>query len=114
MARVFDNTDASCSTKKLELKKIWAKLDLLNVSFYITYGLKFKIINKNCRYYHLVKSFDTKDTSELSLYQTGKEVYWKKGKDMQYGYSKLLLNELLLNNFSSSSNVDIIYIAEDI
>jgi len=59
----------------LGLKTVQAKLGLLNATLYITYGLKFKTIDKNCRYYHLVESFDTKDAPELSLYQIRKEVY---------------------------------------
>ena len=68
MAQVFDNTDASCSAKRSGLKTVRAKLGLLNASFYVTYGLKFKTIDKNRRYYHLVRSFNTKDASELFLY----------------------------------------------
>ncbi|RIA93588.1 hypothetical protein C1645_819220 [Glomus cerebriforme] len=75
MARVFDNTDASCSAKKLGLRTVRAKLGLLNLALHATYGLKFKAIDKNRRYYHLVGSFDTKDVTELPLYQTEEEVY---------------------------------------
>ncbi|GES85411.1 hypothetical protein GLOIN_2v1777834 [Rhizophagus clarus] len=81
MAQVFDNTDASRSAKKLELKTVRAKLGLLNASLYATYGLKFKAIDKNLKYYHLVGSFDSKDASELPSYQTGREIYWENGKD---------------------------------
>ena len=74
MARMFDNTDTSRSAKKSELKAIRAKLGLLNSVLYTTYGLKFKAIDKNLKYYHLIGSFDSKDAPELPLYQTG-EVY---------------------------------------
>ncbi|RGB25505.1 hypothetical protein C1646_771645 [Rhizophagus diaphanus] len=75
MARVFDNTDASCRAKKLGLKTDRAKLGLLNASLYATYGLKFKAIDKNCRHYYLVGSFDSKDAPRLPSYQTGEEIY---------------------------------------
>ncbi len=68
MARVFDNTDASRSAKKSGLKTIQAKLGLLNSVLYTTYGLKFKAIDKNLKYYYLVRSFDNKDVSELPSY----------------------------------------------
>ncbi|RGB21736.1 hypothetical protein C1646_777383 [Rhizophagus diaphanus] len=76
MAQVFDNTKASRSTKQLGLITIQAKLGLLNSALHATYRLKFKAIDKNGRYYHLVGSFDSKDASALSPYQTGKEIYW--------------------------------------
>src|ERR1044071_2257600 len=75
MARVFDNTEASRSTKKSGLITIRAKLSLLNSALHATYGLKFKAIDKNGRHYHLVGSFDSKDAPALSPYQTGKEIY---------------------------------------
>ncbi|RIA82777.1 hypothetical protein C1645_834806 [Glomus cerebriforme] len=53
MARVFDNTDASHSAKKLGLKTVQAKLGLLNSALYTTYGLKLKATNKKNSYYHL-------------------------------------------------------------
>ncbi len=68
MAQVFDNTNASCSVKKSGLKTIQTKLGLLNSVLYITYGLKFKAIDKNLKYYYLVRSFDNKDVSELPSY----------------------------------------------
>ncbi|GBC18173.1 hypothetical protein GLOIN_2v1791232 [Rhizophagus irregularis DAOM 181602=DAOM 197198] len=122
MARVFDNTDASRSAKKLGLKTVRAKLGLLNASLYATYGLKFKAIDKNLKYYHLVGSFDSKDAPELPSYQTGREIYWENGKDTRYGYSKLPPDELLMENLlenkqtkdSSSSNVNNMSIANDI
>src|SRR4051812_10105043 len=77
------------SAKKLGLKTIQAKLGLLNSALYATYELKFKNIDKNRRHYHLVGSFDSKDASRLPSYQIGEEIYWKNGKDTQYGYSKL-------------------------
>ncbi len=114
MARVFDNTDASRSAKKSGLKTIWAKLGLLNSALYATYGLKFKAIDKNRRHYHLVGSFDSKDAPRLPSYQTGEEIYWENRKDTWYGYSKLPPDELILDNFTSSSKVDNTQITEDI
>ena len=122
MARVFDNTDASRSAKKSGLKTVQAKLGLLNASLYATYGLKFKAIDKNLKYYHLVGSFDSKDAPELPSYQTGEEIYWENGKDTRYGYSKLLPDEILIDNLLenkqtkdiSNSNMNTIPIAEDI
>ncbi len=114
MARVFDNTDASRSAKKSGLKTIRAKLGLLNSALYTTYGLKFKAIDKNRRHYHLVGSFDSKDAPRLPSYQTGEEIYWENGEDTRYGYSKLLPDELILDNFTSSSKVDNTQITEDI
>src|SRR6266540_4953804 len=81
MARVFDNTDVSCSAKKSGLKTIRAKLGLLNSTLYTTYGLKFKAIDKNLKYYYLIRSFDSKDSPELPSYQTGRKIYWKNGED---------------------------------
>src|SRR6266480_4242706 len=114
MARVFDNTDASRSAKKSGLKTIRAKLGLLNASLYATYGLKFKAVDKSQRYYHLVGLFDSKDAPKFPSYQTGEEIYWENGKDTRYGYSKLPLDELILDNFTSSSIVNTTHIAEDI
>jgi len=114
MARVFDNTDASRSAKKSGLKTIRAKLSLLNSALYATYGLKFKAIDKNRRHYHLVGSFDSKDAPRLPSYQMGEEIYWENRKDTWYGYSKLLPNELILDNFTSSNKVDNMQITEDI
>ena len=110
MARVFDNTDTSRSAKKSGLRTVRAKLGLLNSALHATYGLKFKAIDKNRRYYYLVGSFDTKDAPELPLYQTGEEVYWEKEEDGRYGYSKFSPDELL-GNLSSSNTMQI---AEDI
>ncbi|CAG8526358.1 13394_t:CDS:2 [Cetraspora pellucida] len=75
MARVFDNTDVSCSVKKSGLKTIRAKLGLLNSALHVTYKLKFKAIDKGCRYYYLVGSFDSNNTPALPLYQTEKKIY---------------------------------------
>ncbi len=72
---MFDNINALCSIKKSKLKTIWVKLDLLNSILYIIYKLKFKVIDKSFRYYHLVGSFNTKDISKLLLYQIRKEIY---------------------------------------
>src|SRR5947209_16210901 len=71
MARVFDNTDVSRRAKKSGLKTDRAKLGLLNSALHATYGLKFKAIDKNCRHYHLVGSFDRSEehTSELQSRQ---------------------------------------------
>jgi len=122
IARVFDNTDASRSAKKSGLKTIQAKLGLLNSALYTTYGLKFKAIDKNLKYYHLVGLFDSKDAPELPLYQTGRKIYWENGEDTRYEYSKLSHDELLMENLlenkqikdSSSSNVNIMSIVNDI
>src|SRR6266496_2696939 len=89
MAQVFDNTDVSCRTKKLGLKTDQAKLGLLNSALHATYELKFKAIDKNCRHYHLVGSFDSKDAPRLLSYQTGEEIYWENRKETRYGYSEL-------------------------
>src|ERR1044071_4811104 len=69
MARAFDNTDASRSAKKSGLRTVRAKLELLNSALYATYGLKFKAIDKNQRYYHLVGSFDSKSAPKFPSYQ---------------------------------------------
>ncbi|RGB25472.1 hypothetical protein C1646_675541 [Rhizophagus diaphanus] len=114
MARVFDNTDASRRAKKLGLKIDRAKLGLLNSALHATYGLKFKAIDRSHRYYRLYGSFNTKDAPRLPLYQTGEEIYWENGEDTRYEYSKLPPDELILDNFTSSSNVDTTHIAEDI
>ncbi|RIA94567.1 hypothetical protein C1645_817844 [Glomus cerebriforme] len=84
MAQVFDNTDASCKAKKSGLKTDQTKLGLLNSALYATYGLKFKAIDRSCRYYYLDGSFDTKDTPRLPSYQTDGEIYWKNRKDTRY------------------------------
>ena len=72
------------------------KLGLLNSALHATYGLKFKAIDKNDRHYHLVGSFDSKDASALSPYQTGKEIYWVDEKETRYGYSELSPDEILM------------------
>ncbi|PKK61806.1 hypothetical protein RhiirC2_791256 [Rhizophagus irregularis] len=105
MARVFDNTDASHRAKKMGLKTIRAKLGLLNSALYVTYGLKFKAINKKLTQYHLVGSFDSENASKLPSYQTGEEVYWNNGEDVRYAYSKLTPDELLLEENSKTSLV---------
>ena len=114
MARVFDNTNASHKAKKSELKTDQAKLGLLNLILHITYGLKFKAIDRSHRYYRLDGSFDTKDAPRLPSYQMGEEIYWENGEDTRYGYSKLPLDELILDNFTNSSKVDNTQITEDI
>jgi hypothetical protein len=108
------NTDVSRSAKKSGLKTDRATLGLLNASLYTTYVLKFKAINKNCRHYHLVGSFDSKDAPRLPSYQTGEEIYWENEENTRYGYSKLPLDELILDNITSSSKVDNTQITEDI
>ncbi|GBC33045.1 hypothetical protein GLOIN_2v1766623 [Rhizophagus irregularis DAOM 181602=DAOM 197198] len=113
MARVFDNSDTSRRAKKSGLKMKQAKLGLLNSALHVTYGLKFKAIDKNRRHYHLVGSFDSKDAPRFPLYQTGEEIYWENGEDTRYGYSKLPPDELI-DNFTSSSKVDNAQITEDI
>ncbi|CAB5180169.1 unnamed protein product [Rhizophagus irregularis] len=113
MAQVFDNSDTSRRTKKSGLKTEQAKLGLLNSALHVTYGLKFKAIDKNRRHYHLVDSFDSKDAPRFPLYQTGEEIYWENGEDTRYGYSKLPSDELI-DNFTSSSKVDNAQITEDI
>jgi hypothetical protein len=107
MARVFDNTDASCSAKKSGLKTDRTKLGLLNSALHATYGLKFKAIDRSRRYYRLDGSFDTKDAPRLPLYQTGEEIYWENGEDTRYGYSKLPPDELILDSFSKVNNTQI-------
>ncbi|GBC47061.2 putative helicase [Rhizophagus irregularis DAOM 181602=DAOM 197198] len=102
MARVFDNTDASRRVKKSGLKTDQAKLGLLNLALYATYGLKFKAVDRSHRYYRLDGSFDTKDTPRLPSYQTGEEIYWENGQDTRYGYSKLPPDKLI-DNFTISS-----------
>ncbi|RHZ51003.1 hypothetical protein Glove_486g2 [Diversispora epigaea] len=94
MARVFDNTDASRSAKKSGLKTIKSKLGLLNSALSGTYGIKFKAIDKNCRQYHLVGSFDSEDAPKLPVYQTREGPFYESGEDMRYGYSKLSSDEL--------------------
>ncbi|PKY42130.1 hypothetical protein RhiirA4_396990, partial [Rhizophagus irregularis] len=79
---VFDNTDALCRTKKSGLKTDRAKLGLLNLALHVTYELKFKIIDKNHRYYYLVGSFDSKNTPKLPSYQMGEKIYWKNDEDI--------------------------------
>ncbi|GES98584.1 hypothetical protein GLOIN_2v1761404 [Rhizophagus clarus] len=59
-AERFDNTDASRSAKKSGLRTA---------------------IDKHRRHYHLVRTFDNNDSSKIFSYQTGKEIYWKNGKD---------------------------------
>jgi len=92
------------------------KLDLLNSAFYIIYRLKFKTINKNLKYYYLIGLLDNKDASKLLLYQIGKEIYWKNSDNIQYGYSKLLSNELLMKNKQTKiiSSLNVIPIAKNI
>ncbi|GES76167.1 hypothetical protein GLOIN_2v1826084 [Rhizophagus clarus] len=114
MAQVFDNTDVLRSAKKSRLKTDQAKLGLLNSALHATYGLKFKVIDKSRRYYHLDESFDTKDTPRLSSYQTGEEIYWKNREDTRYGYSNLRPDELILDNFTSSSKMNNMQITGDI
>ena len=114
MAWVFDNTDASRRVKKSGLKTDRAKLGLLNSALHATYRLKFKAVDRSRRYYRLDGSFDIKDAPRLPSYQTGEEIYWENGEDTRYGYSKLLPDELILDNFTSSSKVDNTQITKDI
>ncbi|KAF0370630.1 hypothetical protein F8M41_013229 [Gigaspora margarita] len=94
IARVFDNTDASHSAKKSSLKSDKAKLGLLNSVIFTTYGLKFKATDRHLRYYCLVGPFDSEYAPELLVYQTSKGPFYKNDQDIQYRYSKLLLDEL--------------------
>ncbi|RIA80302.1 hypothetical protein C1645_838937 [Glomus cerebriforme] len=59
-------------------------------------------------------SFDTKDAPRLPSYQTGEEIYWENGEDTRYGYSNLPPDELILDNFTSSSKMDNTQITGDI
>ncbi|RIA98063.1 hypothetical protein C1645_813301 [Glomus cerebriforme] len=65
-----------------------------------TYGLKFKAIDKNLKYYHLIRLFDIKDAPKLPSYQTKEEIYWKNRDDTQYGYSKFSSDELLMRKIN--------------
>ncbi|CAG8843362.1 24923_t:CDS:2, partial [Gigaspora margarita] len=42
------------------------------------------------------------DAPKLPSYQTGEEVYWNNGEDVQYAYSKLTPDELLLEEDSKT------------
>ncbi|EXX52732.1 hypothetical protein RirG_250510 [Rhizophagus irregularis DAOM 197198w] len=92
MTRVFDNTDASRSAKKLGLKTIRAKLSLLNASLYTTYGLKFKAVDKSQKYYHLVGLFNSKDAPSFLHTKQGKKFIGKMVKifDMDIVRSHLM------------------------
>jgi hypothetical protein len=114
MAWVFDNTDALRRVKKSGLKTDRAKLGLLNSTLHATYGLKFKAVDRSHRYYRLDGSFNTKDAPRLPSYQMGEEIYWENGEDTWYGYSKLPSNELILDNYTSSSKVNNTQITGDI
>jgi len=114
ITRVFDNTDTSHSAKKSELKTIWAKIELLNLALYVTYGLKFKAINNKHAHYYLVSSFDSENSPKLPSYQTGKEVYWDNEKDTWYAYSKLTFDKLLINTSLDSSKVNNTQIPDNI
>ncbi|CAG8686854.1 1275_t:CDS:2, partial [Cetraspora pellucida] len=82
MAKVFDNTDAFRCAKKSSLKSIKSKLGLLNSALSATYGIKFKAIDNNRRYYHLVGPFDSAYAPELSPYQTEEGPFYGNGEDM--------------------------------
>src|SRR2546421_3781508 len=94
MARVFDNTDSSRRAEKSGLKTLRAKLGLLNSALFSTYGIKYKAIDNNCRYYHLVGPFDSEDAPKLPSYQTGEGPFYENGEDIRYGYSKLSSDEI--------------------
>ena len=113
MVWVFDNTDASHRVKKSGLKTDRTKLGLLNLALHATYGLKFKAVDRSCRYYCLDGSFDIKDVPRLPSYQMGEEIYLENRQDTRYGYSKLPPDELI-DNFTISSKVDNMQITEDI
>ena len=57
---------------------------------------------------------DVRGPPRLPSYQTGGKIYWENGEDTRYRYSKLPPDELILDNFTSSSIVDTTHIAEDI
>ncbi|CAG8510401.1 12878_t:CDS:2 [Cetraspora pellucida] len=105
MSRVFDNMNASRRAKKSGLKTGQEKLGLLNSALHATYELKFKAIDKNLKYYHLIGSFDSKYAPELPSYQTGEEIYWENGEDTRYGYSKLPPDELLIENLLENKQI---------
>ncbi|CAG8754090.1 2790_t:CDS:2 [Cetraspora pellucida] len=65
-------------------------------SLHSMYELKFKAIDKDCRYYYLVESFDSRDTSALPPYQMGKEIYWENERNTRNEYSKLSPDEILI------------------
>ncbi|CAG8737749.1 8695_t:CDS:2 [Cetraspora pellucida] len=65
MAWVFDNTDASSSAKKSGLKSDRAKLGLLNLELYATYGSKLKATNNKHTHYHLVDMFNKKKCTKV-------------------------------------------------
>ncbi|RHZ80881.1 hypothetical protein Glove_131g53 [Diversispora epigaea] len=84
-------TNASRSTKKSGLKSDKAKLDLLNSVLFTTYEIKFKAIDNNRKYYHLVGKFD-------------KRPFYENSEDIRYGYSKLSLNEIEISSSSDLQN----------
>ncbi|CAG8621413.1 9685_t:CDS:1 [Paraglomus occultum] len=94
MTRVFDNTDASRSTKKSGLKSDKSKLGLLNSALSATYGIKFKATNNKRTHYYLVGPFDKESAPKLPPYQTGEGQFYENGEDIRYGYSKLSPDEL--------------------
>ncbi|RIB17565.1 hypothetical protein C2G38_2186998 [Gigaspora rosea] len=94
MARVFDNTDSSRRAKKSGLKTLRAKLGLLNSALFLTYGIKYKAIDNNRRYYRLVGLFDNESVPKLPPYQTGEGPFYENGEDIRYGYSKLSPDEI--------------------
>ncbi|CAG8497769.1 17482_t:CDS:2 [Cetraspora pellucida] len=94
MARVFDNTDSSRCAEKSGLKTLRAKLGLLNLALFSTYRIKYKAIDNNRRYYHLVGPFDSEDAPKLPSYQTGEGPFYENGENIRYGYSKLSPDEL--------------------
>ncbi|KAF0373855.1 superfamily I DNA and RNA helicases: PROVISIONAL [Gigaspora margarita] len=82
MAQVFDNTDASHSTKKSGLKSDKAKLGLLNSALSAIYRIKFKTTNNKNTHYHLVRAFDNEDAPKLLPYQTEEGPFYEDGEDM--------------------------------
>ncbi|CAG8441129.1 2589_t:CDS:10 [Scutellospora calospora] len=91
--RLITVTQAEKHQICLELLKT-SKLGLLNSVLFSTYGIKYKAIDNNCRYYYLVRPFDSEDAFKLPSYQTGEGPFYENGEDIQYRYSKLSPNEL--------------------
>ncbi|RIB16655.1 hypothetical protein C2G38_2189320 [Gigaspora rosea] len=97
MARV----DSSQCAKKSGLKSDKAKLGLLNSVLSVTYRIKLKASNKKNNYYYLVEPFNSAHAPKLPPYQTDKGQF---GKDIRYGYSKLLSDELETSSNSITQN----------
>ncbi|RHZ79431.1 hypothetical protein Glove_146g59 [Diversispora epigaea] len=83
MARVLIMPMHLAVLKNLCITTLKSRLGLLNIALNETYRLKFKAIDKNLRYYHLVCPFGNKDAPKL-----------QNGEDIHYGYNKLPPDEL--------------------